>query len=161
MITTKIADTKEQADALLELSSELSSFVGALETPAPDAPCGVDCGCHTALNPADSSARSLTMLRSVGPDLACTLEGDDMAGRLAEWQTVAGQATRRSATDDGIRLTFSSVDLRAIADLVMREQACCSFLSFTIGSTPVGATLDISGPRDARPMIVALLGVPA
>lgn len=161
LITTKIADTQEQANALLELSSELSSFVGALETPAPDAPCGVDCGCDTALNPAGSAARSLTMLPSIGPDLACALEGDDMAGRLAEWQAVGGQATGRSATENGIRLTFSSVDLRAMADLVAREQACCSFLSFTIASTPVGATLDISGPPDARPMIAALLGVPA
>ena len=157
LITTKIADTHEQANALLELSSELSSFVGTLESPAPDAPCGADCGCHTALDPVDPSTRSLTIVPSLGPDLACTLEADSMAGRLAEWQTVAGHATSRSATDDGIRLTFSSVDLRAIADLVAREQACCSFLSFAIGSTPVGDTLDISGPPDARPMIAALL----
>lgn len=161
LITAKIADTQGRANALMELSSELSSFVGALATPTPDAPCGVDCGCHTAPSPSGSSARSLAMLPSAGSDLACTLEGDDIAGRLVEWQAVAGQATVRSSIDDGIRLTFSSVDLRALADLVAREQACCSFLSFTIGSTPVGATLDISGPPDARPMIAALMEVPA
>ena len=160
LITARIADTQERANALIELSSELSSFVGSLETSAPDAPCGADCGCHTGPGPAGSSARGLTMLPSLGPDLACTLESDDMAGRLAEWRALAGQATARSTVDDGIRLTFSSVDLREVADLVAREQACCSFLSFTIGSTLVGATLEISGPSDARPMIAALLDVP-
>lgn len=160
LIHTKIADTQDRANALMELSSELSSFVGALETQAPDAPCGEDCGCHAALSPSGSSARSLAMLPSLGPDLACTLESD-MAGRLAEWRALAGQATMRSTIDDGIRLTFTSVDLRAVADLVAREQACCSFLSFTTGSTPAGATLDIAGPPDARPMISALLEVSA
>ena len=37
-----------------------------------------------------------------------------------------------------------------------REQGCCSFLSFAIGVTPAGTTLDISGPTDARPLIEAL-----
>ena len=161
LITTKIADTQERADALMALSSELSSFVDALETQAPDAPCGEDCGCHPAPERVGSSARRLTMLPSLGPDLACTLASDDMAGRLNEWQALAGQATTRATIDDGARLTFTSVDLRVMADLVAREQACCSFLSFTIGSTPFGATLDIAGPPDARPMIAALLDVPA
>jgi DNA-binding transcriptional MerR regulator len=160
LITAKIADTQARANALMELSSELSSFVGSLKTSAPDAPCGADCGCHTGPGPAGSSARSLAMLPSTGPDLACSLEGDDMTRRLAEWRVLAGQATARLALDDGIRLTFSSVDLRMMADLVAREQACCSFLSFAIASTPVGATLDISGPSDVRPMIAALLDVP-
>ena len=160
LITTRIAETQERANALMDLSSDLSSFVDALETQAPDAPCGEECGCHTALNPMGSSARSLTMLPSLGPDLACILDSDEMAGRLAEWRALAGQAMARSTIDDGIRLTFTSVDLRTVADLVAREQACCSFLSFTIGSTPVGATLAISGPPDARAMIAALLEVP-
>jgi DNA-binding transcriptional MerR regulator len=161
LITAKIADTQERANALLELSSELSSFVGALETPALDGPCGEECGCHPAPNPARSSALTLAMLPDLGPDLACTLEGDDVAGRLAEWQAVAAQATAQVTIDGGIRLAFSSVDLPAMADLVAREQGCCSFLSFGIGVTPVGVTLDVTGPADVRPMIKTLFEVPA
>lgn len=49
------------------------------------------------------------MLPDVGPDLACTLEGDDTTARLAEWRAITGQATARSTIDDGIRLTYSSL----------------------------------------------------
>lgn len=159
LITAKIADTQERANALADLSSELSSFVGALETPAPDGPCGENCGCHLSADPWNASARALTMLPSVGNDLACTLESDDMAGRLVEWQTLAEHSSARSTIDGGIRLTFSIFDLRAMADLVARERACCSFLSFAIGVSPDGATLDVTGPADAGPMIAALLEV--
>ena len=159
LITAKIADTQERANALAALSSELSSFVGALETPAPDAPCGENCGCHPSAEPPSASTRALTMLPSVGSDLACSLDGDDMAGRLVEWQALAEQSMARSAIDGGIRLSFSSFDLRSMADLVAREQACCSFLSFAIGVTPDGATLDVTGPADAGPMIAGLLEV--
>lgn len=37
----------------------------------------------------------------------------------------------------------------------------CSFLSFAIGLSPTGTTLQISGPPDVRPMIEALLQSPA
>jgi hypothetical protein len=45
-----------------------------------------------------------------------------------------------------------------MADLVAREQVCCSFLSFAIGVSPAGTRLDISGPAGARPLIEALAG---
>ena len=159
LINAKIVDTQERANALADLSSELSLFVGALETPAPDGPCGEDCGCHLSADPSNAAPRALTMLPSVGNDLACALEGDDMAGRLVEWQALAERSAVRSTIDGGIRLTLSSFDLRAMADLVAREQACCSFLSFAIGVSPDGATLDVTGPADSGPMIAALLEV--
>lgn len=154
LITTKISETEGQVAALMTLSSELSSFITGLDSTAPDAPCGADCGCHPNAGPA--SGRSLAMLTGVGPDLACSLEGDEHAGRLAEWQELAGQATERTPIDGGIRLTFAAADLRALADLVAREQGCCAFLSFSIGVTSAGTTLDIAGAPDARPLIEAL-----
>ncbi len=150
LITARIGETEEQAAALTALSAELSSFITGLDSPAPDAPCGPDCGCHT------SARRSLTMLPSAGPDLVCSLDGDDQTTRLAEWQALAGQATQRTPIENGIRLTFASADLPAMADLVAREQGCCSFLSFDIGVTPTETTLAITGPVDAGPLIEAL-----
>ena len=161
LINARVADTHEKAAALIQLSAELSSFVSALKSPAPDAPCDENCGCHPAAGLASSSARTLAMLPSVGPDLACSLHGDDVAGRLAEWQALANEATARTSIDGGIRLTFANMDLPAMADLVAREQGCCSFLSFAIGVTPTATTLEISGPADAGPLIEALGQVPA
>ena len=156
LITTKISETEGHAAALTVLSAELSSFITGLDSPAPDAPCGPDCGCHSAAAPSEPGAPTLAMLSGLGPDLACSLDGEDQASRLTEWQALAHQAKLRTPTDDGVRLTFDNVDLRAMADLVAREQGCCSFLSFAIGVTPEGTTLDISGPADARLLIEAL-----
>jgi MerR family copper efflux transcriptional regulator len=150
LITARIAETEEQAAALTTLSAELSSFITGLESPAPDEPCGPECGCHA------TTSRSLTMLPTVGPDVACSLNGEDQETRLGEWQALAGEATRRTPIEGGIRLTFATADLPAMADLVAREQGCCSFLSFAIGVTPAATTLDITGPADARPLIEAL-----
>lgn len=147
LIAARVVDTQERARALLELSSELSSFANALQAPAPDGPCGDDCGCHPVVGPARSD---------LGLDLACSLQGDDGSARLAEWQALARAATNRTSIDGGMRLTFAGIDLRALADLVAREQGCCSFLSFTIGVTPAATTLEITGPVDARPLIEAL-----
>lgn len=138
------------------LSAELSSFITGLDSPAPDAPCGPDCGCHSAAPPSQPGATTLAMFPGIGPDLACSLDRDAQAGRLAEWQALAGQATERTPIDGGIRLTYANANLRAMTDLVAREQGCCSFLSFVIAVTPDATTVDISGPSDARPIIEAL-----
>ena len=155
LITAKIGETEAQAAALTALSAELSSFITGLDSPAPDAPCGPACGCHPAA-PQSLTPRSLTMLPSVGPDLVCSLDGDGQATRLAEWQALAREATDRTPIENGILLTFASPDLPAMADLVAREQGCCSFLSFAIGVTPSETTLAITGPADAAALIEAL-----
>ena len=161
LINAKVAETQDQAQALLNLSSELSSFVSTLESPAPDAPCDDNCGCHVAGPTVGSSARTLAMLPSERETVACSLQGDDVAERLAEWQALANKATSRTSIDSGIRLTFGRIDLPAMADLVAREQGCCSFLSFAIGVTLAATTLEISGPAEAGPIIEMLGLVPA
>ena len=96
------------------------------------------------------------MMPILGPDLACTLDGGQAGNRLAEWQALSATAASRTTTDNGIRLTFSRTDVRAIADLVDREQSCCSFLSFEISVNATGSSLEIAGPLEARPLIEAL-----
>jgi len=151
LITDKIAETAAQAAALANLSGNLSTFITGLESRAPDAPCGAGCGCHSL------AAVPLTFLPSTGSHASCALDAGDQAGRLAEWQVLAGQARERTLVENELRLTFASVDLTAMADLVAREQGCCPFLSFAIGVTPLGTTLAITGPADARGLLEALL----
>jgi len=152
LITARIDETAAQAAALSILSAELSTFITGLETPAPDAPCGPNCGCHPRV-----AATPLTYLPSAGSDAACSLDEDDQAGRLAEWQALAGQAIGRSLDLNELRLVFAAVDLRAMAELVAREQRCCPFLSFAISVAPSETTLVITGPADARQLFEALL----
>lgn len=153
VVSARIADTQEQAAALLALSSELASYIEGLASSTPDAPCGERCGCHAA-----APTRSLAVLPDSGPGIACSLEAGDAAERVVEWQRLAAEASGRETTDRGIRLTFDpGLDLRVVADLVAREQGCCSFLSFAIGVSPSALTLDVDGPTDARPLIEALV----
>jgi len=156
LIAAKVTDVKAQTEALMALATELSSVASGLPTPAPDAPCGKNCGCQPEVPPAASLDRSLAFLPALGSALACTLNGDELAGRLAEWRALATTATDRTSIEGGIRMTFRTGDIRAIADLVVRELGCCSFLEFAIGVTSAGTTLDITGPAVALPMIEAL-----
>lgn len=158
LVTARVAETRDQAAALMEISADLSSFMSGLSSPEPDAPCGEGCGCPGAA----VRDPTLTVLPDLGPDLSCSLHVDDVAGRTAEWQALARQATAREPLEDGLQLTLpAGTDLRPVADLVAREHACCSFFSFTIGVRPDGVTLDISGPPDARSLILSLVEVPA
>ena len=156
LISAKIVETEEQVAALSALSADLASFITGLTTPAPDAPCGDGCGCDRPPASPGAPEQTLTILPSLGPGLACSLDSEDVAGRLAEWRAVATQATDRVVIEGGIRLALLNPDLPALADLVAREQACCSFLTFAVRFTPTGTTLDITGPTAARPLIEAL-----
>ena len=111
----------------------------------------------SGLEATTQDAPVLEMLPIVGPDLACTLDSDEADDRLAEWQALAATAVSRATTDKGIRFTFSRSDVRAIADLVAREQSCCSFLSFEIGVNASEVTLKIAGPTETRPLIETLV----
>ena len=161
LIEAKVADTQAQATALAALSSELSSFVRGLSSPAPNEPCGETCGCHRHA-PAPADVPALNVLAQDGLDLACSLGTDESAGRLAEWQALSSQAIDRTPIEGGVRLEFGpGQDLRQLADLVAREQACCTFLSFSIALTPSATTLEATGPADSGSMIDGLLGAGA
>jgi len=156
IITAKVAATEARARALTALASELSSFASGLNAPEPDAPCGEGCGCDGGLAVTPPSGRGLQMLPATGADLGCTLDAAAASERVDEWQELARAAENRTTIDGGVRLTFAATDLRAMADLVAREQSCCAFLSFAIAVTPTAATLDITGPAEVRPLIEAL-----
>jgi hypothetical protein len=50
------------------------------------------------------------------------------------------------------------VDVASIAELVVAEQDCCGFFTFTLGVAATGVTLDVTAPPAAQPMIDGLLG---
>jgi hypothetical protein len=99
----------------------------------------------------------LTVLSDAASKIACTLDAGDVKGRLDEWRSLAERATDRQSIEGGLRLTFDEIDVRALADLAIREHECCSFLSFTVGIGAKGTTLDILGPAAVRPLINALV----
>lgn len=87
--------------------------------------------------------------------IACTLEPDSAPVRLADWQQLIAKATSRSATSDGVSLTFDhdTALTGEITRLAAAEVACCSFFTFNIAIDANGVRLDAGAPPDARRII--------
>ena len=88
--------------------------------------------------------------------IGCGLTADEMGDRIDEWHRLAAAADTREPIDDGVRMTFDTVDRRALADLVEREHECCPFLSFATVLSPGGTTLEIRAPAGAGELLAAL-----
>ncbi|MHB8671390.1 MAG: hypothetical protein ACYDAD_12705, partial [Acidimicrobiales bacterium] len=133
-----------------------------LGTDAPDQ-CGDGCGCPLdGASELDVDTVRLLEEGSAAPEapFSCSLDGDRMTGRIAEWRAVSSQAVERSQTAEGLRLGFrpeAALGAR-LAELAAAEVTCCSFfrigLSFEAGSI----WLDVRSPVEARGLIDELLG---
>lgn len=83
------------------------------------------------------------------PD-ACTLPTAERPLRLAEFDELFATAVRAVDRVEGVRLRL---DLAAepgvaarVADLVVRETACCSFFTFSLVATGGGLELEVAVP---------------
>ena len=90
--------------------------------------------------------------------IACSLSTGELRTRLEEWQELLRQVTERQSIEGGLRLTLSRSAARAaIADLAIREHACCPFLDFTVDSDTEAPVLEVRGPPAAEGIIRELL----
>jgi hypothetical protein len=92
------------------------------------------------------------------PDLplACTLSPDGMTARGALIDALAADGLLdRTPTASGIRVRLRDTpDIeQRTRELVAAESACCASLDFTLGREDGDLVLDITGPRNARPVI--------
>lgn len=63
---------------------------------------------------------------------ACSLSGEDLAVRLAEFGVLLARAVSRERVGERARFRFRAVDERALRDLAQREQECCAFWVFDV-----------------------------
>jgi len=94
--------------------------------------------------------------------IACTLDDDDIPDRLADWQSLLRFARTRSTLPGGARrLEFGSGSGLPVVDLVrlvVAEQECCSFFSFSVTVDGRGIGLEVDAPAEARELVTQLLG---
>jgi hypothetical protein len=92
--------------------------------------------------------------------IACTLDADSMPDRIAAWNATLGRVRARTPTPDGGRRLEldQSVDAAQLAALVVAEQQCCQFLSFTITVDHRGTALEVRAPAEADSIVEALFG---
>ena len=95
------------------------------------------------------------------PELSCTLSPQELQARRAE--LIPGLFKRAERVDDianGVQFQFAHQPglIRELADIVEREQDCCSFLRFEL-SAEAGAgavVLKVTGPEGTARMLRSL-----
>ena len=95
-------------------------------------------------------------IRSPAPDadgpLACTLPVDQFAGRLDAFRReVFGhlRAVERPSPARFRLVLAAGADPERVRSLLVREQACCAFLAFTITPSGDGLVIDLDVREDA------------
>ena len=155
LVTGKLAETRRQVAELRTLTRQLEAAAGQLAGPAVDGPCDDGCACI-----ASAAGPNLPV---EPPAIACSLDGDDVADRLATWQHLLGTARSRDAGPGGsLRIEFDGLEsFGEVARLVAAEQRCCAFLAFTITVDHIGVTLEVSAPEGAEAALESIFGAPA
>jgi hypothetical protein len=93
-----------------------------------------------------------------GP-IACTLHPNQFASRWDDFDRVVFAHLARLERPEPARLRLvltGDADPAAVRELLVREQACCAFLGFTL--TPSGGRLlaDLEVPAEAAPVLDGL-----
>jgi DNA-binding transcriptional MerR regulator len=153
----------EKLDDARTRRSELSAFIDQLERVSkqlgrhvPDGPCDDECGCIAGSTPAMFEQLAIES----DAQIACTLGPSAIGPRLDAWRRLIVRKRGVEPVHGGVRIAFGdAVRAAEVAQLAEAEQSCCSFLSFTIAVGSNGVTLDIVGPREARPVIDELVGL--
>lgn len=87
--------------------------------------------------------------------VACSLSGDGLHERTAEWrEAVAGAA--RAAVPEGLRLTLPVDRITRIAELAAAEQECCPFFDFRIHLDGPHLHLEVRAPADGSALLTDL-----
>ena len=161
LVDAKIADAQAKIAELEGFTTELRRVAGTLAIHTPAGPCDDACGCTTDRR-TGAGERVVLGVRLDDPDapvIACTLSGEEMGDRLAQWEATVSASTSRTTIDGGTRLRFErDVDLAALASLVAAEQDCCRFFAFMLTVSSDGVVLDVTGPAEAQPVIDTLVG---
>jgi hypothetical protein len=91
--------------------------------------------------------------------IACSLGAAELQTRLSQWQELLRRVSDRQPIEGGLRLVFlRSAPGDAIADLTVREHACCPFLDFTVDLEAEEPVVDVRGPAAAQPIIREVFG---
>jgi MerR family copper efflux transcriptional regulator len=165
LVTAKIRDAETQVDELTGFAAQLRASAERLAGDPVDGPCGPGCAC-LAVDPGRGPVEPAPVPFGRPPvtvagdiPIACSLEPGAMASRRTEWVAVLDGATRRTATDGGVRIELArDVDLGELGRLIGAEQHCCAFLRFTLTVDADGTALDVRAPEMAADLVSGLFG---
>lgn len=170
-VAARIADANARAAELTAFTATLRQALGRLDAlPDRPVPCDPDCGFlvpgspvsspvdapfpagHRALDgePVDSGAER----RRTAP-VACSLDGDGLGERIAQWRRLVGDAVVQEI-ENGIRLTAPADSATDIAALAVAEQRCCPFFGFRLHLDGPVVHLEVRAPDEGLELLAEL-----
>lgn len=165
LVGRKLSDSQRQIADLMAFTADLQATAAQLATEPVDGACGDGCACISATATAaagDGPVAVQFRVRSVPGDavpIACSLNGGDMAQRLADWQVVTETVVRREPLTGGVRLVFGpDAPLGEIARLAAAEYECCPFFCFALTVDVRGTALEVTAPPDGAELVAAAFG---
>ena len=96
-----------------------------------------------------------------GP-IACTLHPNEYAGRLEDFRhgVFAHLVEMERPEPTRLRLLLAAgTDPEAVRELLVREQGCCAFLSFTLTLGDAELVADLEVPAEAAPALNGLVSL--
>lgn len=160
-VATKVGQAHAQIAELTALVADLLRAGEVLSATPVDGPCDDTCGCiGDQPAPHGPAAVPLVAKAGAGP-IACTLDQEDMPGRLTGWHAALSGVVARRRLDDGLRLELGpGADVGELARLAVAEQDCCRFFAFDLVVDGRGAALEVHVPPEAEPVLAGLFGTP-
>ncbi|MFF8574023.1 MerR family transcriptional regulator [Streptomyces sp. NPDC015408] len=89
--------------------------------------------------------------------VACSLNGDGLHERTAQWREAVDGAVRTSVAE-GLRLTLPVDRTARVAELAAAEQECCPFFDFRLHLDGPHLHLEVRAPADGVELLADLLG---
>ena len=96
-----------------------------------------------------------------GP-IACTLHPNEYAGRLEDFRqgVFAHLVGMERPEPTRLRLLLAGdADPEAVRELLVREQGCCAFMSFTITASGGQLAADLEVPAEAAPALDGMVSL--
>jgi MerR family transcriptional regulator, copper efflux regulator len=91
--------------------------------------------------------------------VACSLDGEDMQERAAQWRILL-EVAEQEQISDGVRLSVPAERAGQVAELATAEQRCCPFFDFRLHLTGDKARLEVRAPAGAAGLLARLFTPP-
>ncbi|MEV4877936.1 MerR family transcriptional regulator [Streptomyces cyaneofuscatus] len=148
-LTASLHGALAHLDALPDRAGRCDPACGFLAASPPEGRGGhlVD----VALAPSRRAAEQEAQRRRTAP-VACSLTGEGLHERTAQWREAVDGATR-APLPEGLRLTLPVSRAARVAELAAAEQECCPFFDFRLHLDGPRLHLDVRAPADGRALL--------
>ncbi|WP_326674677.1 MerR family transcriptional regulator [Streptomyces sp. NBC_01257] len=170
-IAARLVEAESRAAELAAFTASLHTALEHLDAlPDRASPCDPECGFLAPSAPASVGTRVVDVVlapsRQVAEaeaegwrtaPVACSLTGDGLYERTAQWREAVDGAVRTSVPD-GLRLTLPVVRAARVAELAAAEQKCCPFFDFRLHLDGPRLHLEVRAPADGAGLLTDLFG---